>query len=178
MSSRSVARLGVLTALVTALGFLLASVPNVELMSLSTFVSGALLGAASGALVGGGAMAIYSALNPYGMAPPPVFVTQVAGLALFGVAGGVLARPAGHSGLSAAPGLVAGGVVGAALTLLYDALTNLGTAWSMGAYRDPWPIVGAGIAFTAWHVAWNAVLFAACGPPLLVTLRRRRARTL
>jgi uncharacterized membrane protein len=88
MTPRTIALLGVLTAWVAALGFVLSPVPNVELMTLSTFLAGALLGVSGGALVGSLAMAIFSGLNPYGMAPPPVFVSQVIGLACVGAVGG------------------------------------------------------------------------------------------
>jgi hypothetical protein len=177
MSSRSVASLGVFTALVAALGFLLAGVPNVELMTLGAFVSGALLGAIRGAIVGAAAMGIYSSLNPYGIAPPPVFATQVAGLALVGAAGGALRERVTGRRTGTVAAVALGAVLGFGLTLLYDVLTNLGTAWSLGAYRDPRPILWGGLAFAVWHMVGNAVIFAACAPPLFAALRRR-ARSL
>jgi len=176
MSSRSVATVGMLAALVAALGFLLAGVPNVELMTLGTFVSGALLGPPRGATVGGAAMVIYSLLNPYGPAPPPTFAMQVVGCAGIGAAGGVLGRLSRTAGLGAAGSLAAGAVVGFLLTLVYDLLTNLGTAWSTG--MDIGPVLAGGLAFGLWHMAWNAVFFAVAGPPLLAALRRRRSGVL
>jgi hypothetical protein len=174
MTSRKIAELAVFVALVVALGYALAGVPNVELMTLATFVSGTTLGSRSGAFVGAAAMGIYSSLNPYGLAPPPVFAAQVIGMGITGLAGGA-AR--GHGGEGRGARLLAsiplGGVIGAGLALLYDALTNLGTAWSIGMLRDPWPVVAGGIAFGAWHVAWNAVVFAVAAPALIAALRRR-----
>lgn len=174
MSSRSVATLGMLTALVAALGFLLSGIPNIELMTLSTFVSGALLGAARGALVGAGAMAIFSGFNPYGMAPPPVYAMQIAGYAAIGAAGGLLGGRAGLLRGGTAGRIAAGGALGFLLAVGYGALTNLGTAWSAGL--DVWPTMVGGIAFGLWHAAWNAAVFAVAGPPLLAALRRRRER--
>ena len=173
MSSRSVATLGVFTALVAGLGYALSSVPNVELMSLTTFLCGATLGVGAGALVGGLAMAVYSSFNPYGVAPPPVFATQVMGLALTGALGGALARCLHSSSRPRLGRFLVGGGVGFFVTLLYDVLTNLGTAWSMGVYRNPLPILKAGLLFGIWHVAWNTVLFATCLAPLLAILHRR-----
>jgi hypothetical protein len=178
MSSRSVSSLAVFTALVAALGFVLSGVPNVELMTLGAFVSGAVLGALRGAIVGAAAMAIYSSLNPYGAAPPPVFATQVAGLALVGSAGGPFRDRVPARRLGPAGGVALGATLGFGLTFVYDALTNLGTAWSLGAYRDPWPILWGGIVFAIWHMVGNAVFFAVCAPPLFAALRRRRARSL
>jgi hypothetical protein len=174
MSTRSVATLGMLTALVAALGFLLSGVPNIELMTLATFVTGALLGAARGAAVGAGAMAIFSGFNPYGMAPPPVYAMQVAGFAGIGAAGGALGGRVDLLRPGAAGRIAAGGATGFLLAVAYGALTNLGTAWAAGL--DVWPTMIGGIAFGIWHAVWNAVVFAAAGPPLLAALRRRRER--
>jgi hypothetical protein len=176
MSSRSVATLAMLTALVAALGFLLSGIPNIELMTLGTFVSGALLGAVRGAGVGAGAMAVYSAFNPYGMAPPPTFAMQVVGLGAIGAAGGLLAGKVLGRRVGSAVGVAAGGAAGFLLTLGYDVLTNLGTAWSTG--MEVVPALVGGLAFGVWHMVWNAGLFAVAGPPLLIALRRRRARTI
>lgn len=173
MSSRSVATLGMLTALVAALGFLLSGVPNIELMTLATFVSGALLGSARGAAVGAAAEAIYSGFNPYGMAPPPVYVMQIAGYAAIGAAGGILGN-AIPARLPAAARMALGAATGVLLTVGYDALTNLGTAWAAGL--DVGPTMAGGLLFGVWHAAWNAAVFAAAGPPLLAALRRRRER--
>jgi hypothetical protein len=168
MSSRSVATVGMLAALVAALGYLLSGVPNVELMTLGIFVSGTLVGAAGGAGIGACGMALYSGFNPYGMAPPPTYATQVLGAAGIGAAGGLLA--------GSVPGPLRTGAVGFLLTLGYDVLTNLGTAWSTGL--DVVPVMIGGITFGIWHMLSNAVLFAVAGPPLLTALRRRRARVI
>jgi hypothetical protein len=175
MSARSVASLGIFTALVAALGFALAGVPNIEMMTLAAFVSGALLGPVRGASVGAGGMAVYSAFNPYGIAPPPVFLAQTVGLGIVGAAGGGIgSRHPPEARRRWPTALLFAGGVGAGLTLLYDLLTNLGTAVAIGAVRDPWPVVAGGVAFGVWHIAWNAALFAVCAPPLLAALQRRR----
>jgi hypothetical protein len=175
LSPRSVATLGVLIALVAGLGHALAAVPNVELMGLSTFVCGALLGPWRGGCVGGGAMALYSLSSPWGVAPPPVFACQVLGLALFGVFGGLAFRKFSASARTRSPRTwLAPAAAGFVLTLIYDVLTNLGVAWAMGTLREPLPVVGAGLAFGAWHLVWNTALFAVGAPALLFALRRRR----
>jgi uncharacterized membrane protein len=176
MSSRSAAAVAMFAALIAAVGFVFASVPNLELLTLVTFVAGAVTGARRGATAGGIGMALYSSLNPYGIAPPPVFVTQLAGAALFGAAGGWMAfrlRPAAESLPRRALRLGAAGLV---LTLVYDGLTNYGTAVSIGAARAPWPVVAAGLVFGAVHLVTNTILFATLGPPLLRVADRVRGR--
>ncbi|MHC4925621.1 MAG: hypothetical protein ACYTG4_16345 [Planctomycetota bacterium] len=126
-----------------------------------------------GAVAGAAAMAIYSGLNPYGMAPPPTFIAQVAGAAGIGAAGGLLGRRLAGGPLRSA-GL--GAAIGFALALGYDLLTNLGTAFSAGLAVVP-TLIG-GIAFGVWHIVWNSVVFAVAGPPLLAALRRRQSRVL
>jgi hypothetical protein len=175
LSPRSVATLAVLIALVAGLGHALAAVPNVELMGLSTFVCGALLGPWRGGFVGGGAMALYSLSSPWGIAPPAVFAGQLLGLALFGIAGGLAFRTFSATARARSPRTwLRPAAAGFVLTVIYDLLTNLGVAWTMGTLREPLPVVGAGLAFGAWHLLWNTVLFAVGAPTLLLALRRRR----
>jgi hypothetical protein len=175
MTPRTIAALGVLTAWVAALGFLLVSVPNVELMTLSAFLSGALVGTGGGAVVGFLAMAIFSGLNPYGIAPPPVYATQMLGLAAIGAAGGVVGTRVAPRGIVS---VLVYGALGFSLTVFYDVLTNLATAVVIGATADPWPVVAAGLAFTVWHFVFNAIFFAVLAPPFLAWMRRRHARRL
>ena len=176
MTSRSVAALAVFIALVAALGFAFAPVPNVELVGLASFVAGFVLGGLRGAVAAGGGMALYSGLNPYGLAMPPVYVAQIAGMAVFALAG---AR-AGAAVASRSPGPASllAGAMGLALTLLYDLLTNLGTVVVMGAWNDPVPVIVGGIVFGTWHLVSNTVLFAVLLPPLLRAVRRRHLERL
>lgn len=179
MSTRSIAIVALLAALVAALGFLLAGIPNVELVSLASFASGAAAGARCGAAAGALGLALYSGLNPYGAAPPPTFVSQVLGGALLGLAGAwVAARARADAGPKPAArrwdGPILLGAAGLILTLAYDGLTNYGTAVAIGAAADPWPVLAGGWAFGVWHTVWNVGFFATLGPPLLAALARRR----
>lgn len=165
---RDMARLAAIVALTAALGFLrqiLFPIPNLELMTLSTFVGGAALGSGQGALAGAFAMGIFSLLNPLGPAPPPVFAAQVIGFGMLGAAGGAFPRR-----WRLVPW--ASGVAGFTGTLFYDVLTNLGTAVSMGAWNDPWPIIVGGIAFGVGHLIWNTALFTLAAPALQRVVQR------
>lgn len=177
MSSRSAATVAMFAALIAAVGFLLAGVPNLELVSLMTFVAGAATGARRGATAGGIGMALYSSLNPYGIAPPPVLATQVLGCALFGAFGGRFAPRLRSSTMSLPRRALLFAIAGLALTLVYDGLTNYGTAISIGAARAPWPVIVAGLAFGVFHIASNTLLFAGLGPPLLSVADRVRDGT-
>jgi uncharacterized membrane protein len=148
------------------------TIPNFEVLTLVVFASGVLLGARDGAMVGALTTLLYSLLNPYGVAPPLVTLSQVAGEALAGAAGGAAA----HLGLDERPAAVravALACVGAALTLIYDLLTNLASGLVYGQMRA---LLLAGIPFALWHIGTNVVLFAALGTPLIAVFARYRSR--
>ena len=180
MTTRQLATLGILTALIAALGYALASVPNVELVALSSFVSGFVLGSRGGAFAGAAGMALYSVFNPLGLAPPAILTAQVAGAALYGAAGGWLG-PRVLSWLER-PGFVVGtvaaGAIGAVLTAVYDLLTNVGVVVDIRAFADPWPIILGGMAFSVAHVGSNAAVFAGLLPAVLRAIDRRRGERL
>lgn len=167
---RNVASAALLIAAAVAVGLLLAAVPNVEGISAICFFSGYLLGWKRGGLVGATAMFLLSLLNPLGPAPPPVFATQVIGMALVGMAGDIV-RKIGPSRKRV--GLYSM-VFGAVLTLLYDTITNYGVAVSVGRWRNPVAILLAGIPFSAIHVATNTAIFGAAGA---LMARRRPHRS-
>jgi thiamine transporter ThiT len=165
---RKVIRAALFTALSVALGFLLAAVPNIELMTLSVFLGGVFCGPRVGALVGVLAEALFSLLNPLGPSLPPLFVAQIIAFAIIGLAGGLLGphlRP-GRRG-----SVLASALAGFALTAIYDALTNAATALvALGPRRLAEGIGGvyaAGALFMAIHVGVNTALFAAAVVPVV-----------
>lgn len=145
----------VLIAASIALGYLLAGVPNVEGMSAVAFLAGCILGMGGGALVGAVSIALFSVLNPLGPPLPHVLVGQVAGMALIGVSGHLWRKLAA---IVPRPEAVASGL-GALLTLVYGVLADYGFAASMGRWRDPWPVIIAGIPFSTIHIVSNAIIF-------------------
>jgi hypothetical protein len=148
------------------------TIPNFEVLTLVVFASGVLLGARGGALVGVVTMLIYSVLNPYGVAPPLVTLAQVAGEALTGACGGVVAR----LGLGRAPvgvRVVVLAGIGAVLTAIYDALTNVATGVLFGQMRAT--LIG-GLPFALFHLGTNAALFGTLGVPVVGVVESNRPR--
>ncbi|UCF06751.1 MAG: hypothetical protein JSV33_06915 [bacterium] len=162
----------ILTALFTVLsvvlGYLLAAVPNVELITLTVFLSGIFLGRRLGALVGCLSILIYSLFNPFGPALPPLVIAQAAGFALVGWTGGALQRLR-ISGdresvlISACAGLL--------LTFVYDLLTTVATAvialGGSGFLRGFGGVFIAGLIFMAIHAVSNTVIFGVAVTPIL-----------
>jgi len=145
-------------------------VPNLELVTLVAFASGVLLGVRDGAGVAALTMLLYSLLNPYGMAHPLVTASQVVGEALVGATGGISAGLA-SAGTAARAALL--GLIGAALTLAYDLLTNVATGIVFGQMQA---VLLGGIPFALWHIATNTALFASLGPAVVAVLARYRSR--
>lgn len=175
MSSKPLIQTALLTALCVAIAYAFAPVPNVELLSAAVFTSGVLLGARRGAAVGAVSEGLYSAFNPYGMAPPPLYAAQLVGFALIGGAGGALARPLRASRLGVQVALCA--VAGFVLTLVYDVLTN-SAAYLTARESTTWAAMllgGLSFPFPLAHPGGNAVGFALLVPAVVRAVARRVA---
>jgi hypothetical protein len=146
-------------ALGVAVGYLLAAVPNVEGVSAVSFFSGYLLGGASGSVVGAVSMLLFSAFNPLGPPVLPVLCAQVVVTGLIGVSGDLWRRLASHVDRAE----ILAGAFGAVLTLGYSVLTDYGFAVSIGRWRDPLPVIAAGLPFSVLHIVSNALIFAGVG---------------
>lgn len=169
---RTIILAALFVALSVALGFLLSEIPNVELMTLTVFVSGLFCGARLGGLVGGLSILFYSLFNPLGPAPAPLLAAQVIGFVVTGAAGGLAGPRIAPSGWRGAMASAAAGFV---VTLLYDVLTTLATAFiALGVARFASGAPGvfiAGAAFAAWHIGINTAVFAAAVSPIVRGVR-------
>jgi len=166
---RTIVMSAVLVALTVALGFALAHVPNVELITLMVFTSGHLLGRRIGTAVGVVSMGLFTALNPMGAPVAPVALAQVTSMALIGVLGGQTS-----SWVKQGPPWFKLSLCGLAATLFYDLATNLALAFSLGWLPKLGSVLIAGLTFSALHMISNTVIFAAAGsclPALRANIR-------
>lgn len=169
MTTRRIAYTGLFVALTVALGFALVAVPNLELVIATVFISGWLLGAGTGALVGFISELIFSGLNPVGSGFlfPPLLIAQVGAITLVGLAGGLFRRGKIFF-LSSWGGYLALALVGVLLTILFDAATTLAFPISAGfSGLQIWTVIAAGSIFSALHVLSNACIFAIIVPAIL-----------
>ncbi len=168
-------RTALLAALCAALGYALAGVPNVELISAAVFTSGALVGPRRGALVGALAETVFAGFNPNGVSPPPLYAAQVLGFMLYGAAGGWLGAGV-RRGPWALRVLVAA-VTGFALTLGFDVLTNTAVWFTVRESSTLAAVVLGGLAFPfpLAHALFNTVGFALVVPATLRAVERRSA---
>ncbi|KPK74652.1 MAG: hypothetical protein AMJ89_05715 [candidate division Zixibacteria bacterium SM23_73] len=169
-SVRKLSLMGVLVALAIALKLPILSVPNVEFFTFVIFSSGYLLGTIEGFLVGVISMSLYtSIITPYGLPPLPIAFAQVFSMALIGLAGGLafklhLVGFDKKQSSFAVSKLLTMGLFGLSLTLIYDLLTNLATAYVMGQFL---PVMIAAIPFALLHILSNVGIFILLTPVLL-----------
>lgn len=162
------ARMALFTALAAALGFSLSGVPNVELVTATVFIAGAVLGPREGALVGAAAEALYTSFHPMGAPPPPLWIAQVLGMSLAGTAGGVWRRYPARSFMRSRFGAAAAGLL---CTITFDVLTTASFAFFL--HFDLEQIIRSfifGLWFTLLHAAANALIFALFVPVVLARL--------
>ena len=169
----------VFIALAAALGFLLISVPNVELITFTVFAAGSMLGRSRGALVGALAFALFSGLNPHGsgLGYPPLYVAQIAAAAASGFVGGASAKLwRSDAGPVRVPLLaLLGGAFGLGLTTLYQGAVIVGLAIASPELRVGFlAAIVSNVLFSTVHIISNTVLFAILVPAVLPRLARMR----
>lgn len=161
-----------MTALAVTLGYLFLSVPNVELLTATVFISGYILGPVTGAVVGAVAELIYSGLNPMGMPMPNLLLAQILGMAFAGLAGGFL-RARNWFENSVVKKTIVFALAGFLVTLIFDVLTTLSFSIVM-AEGDVKKIVSSfffGMSFYFIHLAVNTAIFATFVPLVLNRLK-------
>ena len=175
MGTDELARTALMVALCAAIGYLLAGVPNVELISAAVFTCGALSGVRRGALVGLLAEGIYAGVNPNGVSPPPLYAAQILAFALIGAAGGALHRVLPRLPL-VLQAVLAGGC-GFVLALVYDLFTN-SAVYLLFRSTSSWAATLAGgltFPFPLAHELGDALGFALVVPAVCRVWRRSRS---
>lgn len=162
---------GIIIALAVSLGYALAIVPNIELVTLTLTMGGFLLGAQWGAIVGGLGFGYYSALNPFGIAPLPVFVAQVIGGCFAGLGGAMLAKIFDKKRNNFIR-ILSIGIAGFCITLFYDILTNIGSFLPIASRETFVPFMIGGLSFSIVHIVSNTIIFALFFPIVIGALRR------
>lgn len=172
MDTRDLIHTALLVAVCVAMGYLLAAIPNIELISACVFTAGVLKGVRRGSLIGGLAELIYAGLNPYGVAPLPLLMSQILGMMVIGGAGGLFGIWARW--LSAVQQVWLAGACGFVLTLLYDLCTN-SAGYLMVRETTPYLaylLAGLSFPFPLAHAIGNAAGFALLAPSVRRALQR------
>lgn len=158
---KKIAYTGVFVALIMGVGYALAVVPNVELVSALAFLSGVLMGRKAGILIGALGEFLFSAFNPLGsgLLFPALIVAQVLSMAVIGGVGGVC------RGLVLRPGFslkrnAALGAIGLGLTLFYNILVSIAYPLMAGFnLTGILTTLAAGLLFSLVHLIINTLIF-------------------
>jgi hypothetical protein len=168
-SNKIIAYGGLYIAFCTVIGFMLAPVPNVELIILMVFIGGYLFGPGTGILVGAASGSLFSALNPWGsgLAFPPLLFAQTLCFAITGLSGGIavpLILRRAHAGTK----MLLFGMSGLILTVLYHLIVSFFTTGYAGFTMSQIGVfLVGGMVFGLWHIGMNTIFFAFLTPVLI-----------
>jgi hypothetical protein len=169
--NRKIILSAVFTALAVSMGYLFLLIPNVEMISATVFIAGAVVGPVYGLFIGLSAELLFSLLNPMGAAAPPLLIAQLTCFMLIGFVGGLVGLPSKEQLWQKS---LFYGLYGLLLTIIYDTLTTLSFAVFIAA-KDPNKLVtifASGITYYATHSLVNTIIFMTIVPAVLFGIRR------
>jgi len=159
--TRHIAFSGIFIALILGVGYALAFVPNVELVTTMIFLAGVLMRLKRGLLVGILGEFLFSALNPIGsgLLFPPMLIAQIAAMTVVCLTGALL-RNYILNWKTSLPNIILIGAIGLLLTLFYDILVSAAYPLSAGfKLRETVATIIAGLAFSVIHLISNTIIF-------------------
>ena len=176
-STKKLSLIILMTAMSLTSSYAMIGIPNVNLMDLFVFISGYLMGAVPGVIVGVLTWLVYGTLNPLGF-NLVVLAATCSGESLYGFVGGLAAS----LGLGAdLPSMKLGdkmlwwanlkfGIIGFFLTFVYDLFTNI----ISGLIVDIPPLIAIiqGIPFAIAHEVSNFFFFFFGCSTLIISIRR------
>ncbi len=163
--------MAVFAAIAVALGLTLIAVPNVELVTATFFAAGYFLGVRRGVVTALVGEFLFSVLNPFGAAPPPLLIAQLTGMAIAAAAGATLGRR-----LAKFPPvlqMLLFGALGLAVTFCFDFLTTVSFLIFAGLSKAT--LLASliyGLGFYVLHMVGNTLIFALFMPFVLKFLEK------
>ena len=173
--SFKIALLSTFTALAVVFGYMLAFIPNIEIFTLTIFLSGFILGKKEGVFVGLLSSTIFTIFNPLGVSPPPLYLYQVVHYSLTGFSGGLIRSFLNNKSffkpkedLYVFPVIALFGFVGGLITFIYDLLsTFFGAVLFSQSINYFLTTYVSGIVFTSIHLIGNILGFIFILPGLI-----------
>jgi uncharacterized membrane protein len=167
--------LSTFTALAVVFGYMLAYIPNIEVFTLTIFLSGFILGKKEGIFVGLLSSTIFTFFNPLGVSPPPLYLYQIVHYSLTGFSGGLLRNFLNNKSffkpkedLYVFPVIILFGFVGGVITFIYDFLsTFFGAILFSQSINYFLATYISGIVFTSIHLIGNILGFIFILPGLI-----------
>ncbi len=170
-----IALISTFTALAIVLGYLLAYIPNIELFTLTIFLSGFILGKRDGMIVGFLSSLIFCFFNPLGASPLPLLAFQLTHYSLTGLLGAltndVLNKRSFFTfdeDLYKVPVMVIFGILGAIITISFQVFSSLVNVFTFyDSIEEFLPYFVIGIPFTITHIIGNTLGFIFILPGLI-----------
>jgi hypothetical protein len=170
-----IALVSTFAALGIVLGYMLAYLPNIELFTLTMFLSGFILGKRDGMIVGVLSSFIFCFFNPLGTSPLPLLAFQLTYYTSVGLLGAVAHQLikkktffTPDEDLYKLPVMVIFGVIGGMITTFFQIFSTLVDAISFYGTADRFlPIFISGIPFTITHIIGNTLGFIFILPGLI-----------
>jgi energy-coupling factor transport system substrate-specific component len=168
------------SALAIVLGYMLAYIPNIELFTLSIFLSGFILGRRDGIIVGSFSSFIFCFFNPIGTSPLPLFIFQLIHYSFTGFLGGVARNYLKNKSffkpekdLYVLPVMILFGLIGALITISFQIFSSLiDVLFFFGSLESFIPYFLTGIPFTVVHIIGNTLGFIFILPGLIQVLNK------
>ncbi|MFX1364408.1 MAG: ECF transporter S component [Promethearchaeota archaeon] len=175
-----IALISMFTALAIVLGYLLAYIPNIELFTLTIFLSGFILGKRDGMIVGFLSSFIFCFFNPLGASPLPLFMAQLSHYSITGLIGGLTGNFfqkkrafLSDEDLYRVSVMILFGLIGALLTSSYQLISTLVEVLSyFGTLNEYLPYFMTGLIFTIVHIVGNTLGFIFILPGLIQLVKK------
>jgi len=170
-----IALVSILTALSVVMGYMFAFIPNIEVFTMMIFLSGFILGKREGMLIGSMSGFIFCFFNPLGATALPLLSYQVLHYTLVGLIGALTANYMNKKAffkpeddLYVFRVLLILGILGAAITFVYDILSSVvDSFWLFGTLDAFVPYYLSGLFFTTVHLIGNILVFIFILPGLI-----------
>jgi len=170
-----IALISTFTALGIVLGYLLAYIPNIELFTLTIFLSGFILGKRDGMIVGFLSSLIFCFFNPLGASPLPLLAFQLTHYSLTGLLGALTNDFLNKRSfftfdedLYKVPVMVIFGILGAIITISFQVFSSLVNVFTFyDSIEEFLPYFVIGIPFTITHIIGNTLGFIFILPGLI-----------
>ena len=157
---KQTARVALFSALAYVAALASIYIPNVSLIFIVVFVSGAVWGLRAGLIVGGMGEFLWTFFNPYGMAPLPMMLAQIAGMMFVGGLGSVVYKSPRLKAITPA-GFAVFALLGMISGLLFQLTVN---GIDTLLYGQSWAYLMAGLGFSLATIVSNALIFPVCYP--------------
>lgn len=179
-NSFRIALISTFTALAIVLGYLLAYIPNIELFTLTIFLSGFILGKRDGMIIGFLSSVIFCFFNPLGASPLPLLAFQLTHYSITGLigalAGDLLSKKISfesNDDLYKLTVMIIFGVIGALITSSFQFFSSLVEVLSyFGTLDEYLPYFLTGLIFTVIHIIGNTLGFIFILPGLIQLIKK------